>query len=139
MGILQPTTAPGGASTAVLRVVVVDDDVDTAELFGEVLEQAGHTATVVHDSSLVVDIVLRVRPDVVLLDIGMPGLDGYEVAARVRALPELNAVVLIAITGYGGADHRARSAAAGFAHHLIKPVSTEDLERAVLAAASPPL
>ena len=68
-------------------------------------------------------------PDVVLLDVGMPGMDGYEVARRLRQLSEMRDTTIVAITGYGGAVHRAHAAAAGFDHHLLKPVTLDALER----------
>src|SRR6185437_4693187 len=91
----------------------------------------GHQAEAVYNGKDALQRVSSLRPDVALVDIGLPGMDGYELAKRLRAVPELSGVRLIALTGYGQADDRDRAIAAGFDDHLVKPVDLQALERAL--------
>jgi signal transduction histidine kinase/ActR/RegA family two-component response regulator len=116
------------------RVLVVDDNVDAAELLAEVLELDGHEVVVAHDGLAALERVGSFAPEVVFLDIGLPGLDGYEVARRVRQRPGGKALKLVALTGYGQASDRQRSREAGFDVHLVKPVEL-DTVRALVADA----
>jgi signal transduction histidine kinase len=104
-----------------LRVVVADDNVDAADSLGMLLTFEGHDVTIVHDGEAAVAAIEQRRPDAVVLDLGMPGLDGLEVARRTRAMPGGEAVTLIAVTGWGQDTDRARTQEAGFDHHLVKP------------------
>jgi PAS domain S-box-containing protein len=120
----QPTTPaiqPG------LRVLVVDDNVDTARTLSLLLKSLGCTTREVHDGVAVLDAAKSFQPDAILLDIGLPGLDGYHIARLLRQTPELAHVHLIAITGYGQQQDRQRSQEAGFDHHLVKPVQFDAL------------
>ncbi len=119
------TVEPSGPS---LRILVVDDSVDTAESLAMLLQACGHDVRIAHDGPTAQEVVLDYRPDVVLLDIGLPGLDGYEVAKRVRHQPALSSVVLVAMTGYGQESDRQRSHEAGFDHHLSKPADFGKLQ-----------
>lgn len=110
-----------------LRIMVVDDYVDAAESLAMLLEMEGHEVTTVHCGLQAIEQAQVFRPRVILLDIGLPGLNGYEVASRLRALPETRGAMLIALTGYGQAEDRNRSQNAGFDHHLLKPVNFEML------------
>jgi signal transduction histidine kinase/ActR/RegA family two-component response regulator len=110
------------------RIVVVDDDVDTAETLSMLLELLGDQVTIANEGLAALATVERVKPSVVLLDIGMPRMDGYEVARRLRQLPGGAQLSLIALTGWGQRDDRERSRAAGFDHHLVKPVALDTLE-----------
>jgi CheY-like chemotaxis protein len=114
------------------RVLVIEDNQDTAETLREVLESEGHEVHVAFDGLRGVEAADRVHPDVILCDIGLPGIDGYEVARRVRASGE--AGVLVAVTGYASPDDVRRAADAGFHHHLAKPADLETLSRIVSAA-----
>ena len=105
-----------------LRVLVVEDNVDAAESLAALLRLWGHDVRVVHDGLAAVDEARRQHPEVVLLDIGLPGLDGYEVAKRLRQDVELDGALLVAMTGYGQPDDRRRSREAGIHHHFVKPV-----------------
>lgn len=111
------------------RILLVEDNLDAAELLSEHLDSLGHDVHVAHDGPAALATAARVRPEVVLLDIGLPGLDGYEVARRLRATDLDPPPVIIAITGYGQDDDRKRSSEAGFAHHLTKPFEARVLER----------
>jgi CheY-like chemotaxis protein len=136
--VASPAPAPAGAQHGegvALQVLVADDNVDAAATLAALLEIAGHTVRVVHDGAAAVEEAARFQPDLVFLDIGMPLMDGYEAARRLRQLPALNGVMLVALTGWGTEEDRARSRAAGFDRHLLKPALPDDVE-AVLAAAT---
>ena len=132
------TAKPTGPS---FRVLVVDDNVDSAESLALLLEESGHEVWTAHDGPTALQAVIDNRPDVVLLDIGLPGMDGNEVAKRIRQQPKLKNVVLVAMTGYGQESDRKRSQEAGFDHHLVKPVELAALEKLLAApdASSPSL
>jgi len=116
------------ADQATLRVLVVDDNVDAAECLGMLLQLQGHEVRLVHDGIAGLAAVQGFLPDVVLLDLGLPDLDGYEVARRVRAEVNLRQPRLVALTGWGSEEDRRRVLAAGFDHHLVKPVPGSVLE-----------
>jgi PAS domain S-box-containing protein len=128
-----PATAPDGdraqtAPAAPARVLVVDDNVDAAETLATLLQMLGLQTQQVHDGSGVLAAALAFRPDMVLLDIGLPGMNGYEVARALRAEPRLGRVTLVALTGWGAAEDRRKALAAGFDQHLTKPVDPGVLE-----------
>jgi len=106
-----------------LRVLVVDDNVDSAKTIGMLLQASGHEIRIIHDGLAALDAALDFRPRVVLLDIGLPGLDGFEVAKRLRQHASLQNILLVAMTGYGQESDRQRSKEAGFDHHLVKPAN----------------
>jgi CheY-like chemotaxis protein len=93
----------------------------------KLLRASGYRVTMVADGPAALEAARAQRPDFVLMDIGLPGMDGYRVAAALRRLPGLDAAILIALTGYGQDGDRARSIEAGFDHHLVKPVDFDDL------------
>jgi PAS domain S-box-containing protein len=143
---LRPGTphAPGAAAQAgmpqqdtagPLRVLVVDDNLDAADSLTALLEALGHTTTVAHDGPQGLAAARAFVPDLVLLDIGLPGMSGHEVAREIRRTAALRKVVLIALTGWGSESDQRLSQEAGFDQHLIKPVSLEALEQALAAAA----
>jgi CheY-like chemotaxis protein len=107
------------------RVLVVDDNIDAAETLGEAIRMFGHEVEVVHDGGSALEVARRFQPAIVFLDIGLPGMDGYEVARRLRSTGTESALVLVAVTGFGQGSDRDRSRAAGFDHHLVKPVDLE--------------
>lgn len=131
-GVDAQATGEMGAPTG-RRVLVVDDNVDAAESLALMLEVFGHEARPAFDGPEALAVARGFRPEVVFLDIGLPGMDGYEVARRFRAEPELAGAVLVALTGWGSAEDKLRSERAGFDHHLTKPADAEDLKR-VLAS-----
>jgi PAS domain S-box-containing protein len=104
-----------------LRVLVVDDNVDTVTTLALLVTESGHDVRTAYDGSSVLETALDYRPNVVLLDIGLPGLNGFEVAKQLRQQPALQKAVLVAMTGYGGVKDFQRSFDAGFDHHLVKP------------------
>ncbi len=125
-----PPAAPAGARAPAgpLRVLVVDDNVDAARALGRLLELLGHQVQVAHDGPGALAAADAVRPELVLLDIGLPGMDGYAVAARLRDAGHRGAA-LVALSGYGQEEHVLRSTEAGFHHHLVKPVDFALLRR----------
>ncbi|RYD77826.1 MAG: response regulator [Verrucomicrobiaceae bacterium] len=136
--ITPPVAAvPGAALSAVAgegagaRILIVDDNIDTATGLARLLARRGYVAEIAHDGPEALHRASALLPAAVLLDIGLPMMDGYEVARRLRAEPLTADVLIIALSGYGQDEDRARSRAAGFDHHLVKPVDLEAL-RAVL-------
>ena len=102
-------------------MLVVDDNADGAESLVMLLRLGGHAVHVCHDGPAALALAGEFRPDLVLLDIGLPGMDGYEVARRLKALPGLDKVPLVALSGYGQEEDVRRSRQAGFDRHLVKP------------------
>lgn len=122
-----PAGGESASQSAGVRVLVVDDNVDSAESMALLLSLDGHDVRTAFDGPGALTVAGEFQPEAVLLDIGLPGMDGYEVARQMRGLPGLQKALMIAVTGYGQADDRARSKAAGFDHHLVKPVDPEIL------------
>lgn len=129
----QAATEPSAAAQTVVpsprRVLVVDDHHDAAESMALLLRMSGHDVEVAQDGPTALGVAAAFRPDIVLLDIGLPGMDGYELARRIRELPELGAVHLIAVTGYGREADRQAAAVAGFHSFITKPVDPEEVAR----------
>ena len=120
---------------APLRVLVVDDNADAADSLVALLDALGHTTSVARDGPEGLRLALEAQPDLVLLDIGLPGMSGYEVARAIRRNQGMRQIVLIALTGWGAQSDQQQSHEAGFDQHLTKPVSLEALEQALAAAA----
>jgi CheY-like chemotaxis protein len=116
-----------------LRVLVVDDCRDHTESLAMLLRLWGHEPLIAHDGFAALDLAGTQRPDVVLLDVGLPGMDGYEVARRLRRLPGLGRALLMTVSGYAQEADRERALAAGCADHLVKPVDLDRL-RGLLGA-----
>lgn len=112
----------GSIGAAVRRVLVADDSRDSAESLGMLLELAGHEVRLAYDGQEALEVADSFLPDVMLLDIGLPKLDGFEVASRLRQDQRHDRMLLMAVTGYGTDSDRDRARAAGFDHHLVKPV-----------------
>jgi signal transduction histidine kinase/CheY-like chemotaxis protein len=121
--------------TARARVLVIDDNQDVALTLAALVRHSGHDVQTAHDGPAALDLARSYRPDLVLIDIGLPGMDGYEVARRLRADVGLAEAMLAALTGYGQEEDRRRSEESGFDQHLIKPIRTETLVK-LLASAS---
>lgn len=114
-------------ATTPLRVLIVDDNVDAAELLAEIVSSVGHQVAVAHDATLAIEIAKDFAPHAALLDLGLPVIDGYELARHLQELPSCADTQLIAITGYNQPEDRERSKRAGFAHHIAKPVDAATL------------
>lgn len=121
-----------------LRVLVVEDNVDAAESLMMLLEVFGNQARVARDGPTALEMACADVPDLMLVDIGLPGMDGYEVARRVQKTPDLREVPLVALTGFGQEEDRRRALEAGFDHHLTKPVDPQRLRRLVAGYAPTP-
>jgi CheY-like chemotaxis protein/anti-sigma regulatory factor (Ser/Thr protein kinase) len=137
----DPDSAAAAASAPVprrLRVLVVDDHEDSRTMLRLLLEQTGHEAVEAVDGIDGVQLALSRRPDVAIIDIGLPGINGYEVARRLRALPMSGSIALIALTGYGQDEDRRRALQSGFDRHLVKPVDAERLTQALMEVAASP-
>jgi CheY-like chemotaxis protein len=111
-----------------LHILIVEDNPDSAFSTALLLRLYGHEVRMVHDGQTAVRVIGEDTPDVVLLDIGLPGLDGWEVARQIRRSPQHKKPFLIAVTGYGQDDDRRRSAEAGIDLHLVKPVDPLELQ-----------
>ena len=127
-----PALAQGGspmvlASPAARRILVVDDNRDAVEALAMMLKLGGNDVEIAYDGAAALATAQSFAPDAVVLDIGLPGIDGYEVARRLRARPETAGALIVAVTGYGQKEDRARSRAAGFDHHLVKPIESDAL------------
>jgi CheY-like chemotaxis protein len=119
----------GGESAAIARkkIVVVEDNADIRKMVVDILRKLGHEVWTASDGPAGVEVIVQKAPDLAIVDIGLPGFDGYEIARRIRGNPKCDAVPLIAMTGYGQPDDHRRTADAGFARHLVKPIQLDDL------------
>ena len=118
-----------GVETPAMRILVADDNVDSADCLARLLKIAGHELRVAYDGPTALALATNFQPKVILLDIGLPGLSGYEVAQRIRQNSETKNATLVAITGWGQPEDQERSREAGFDHHLLKPVNPESLQQ----------
>jgi CheY-like chemotaxis protein len=117
------------AKSPVRRILVVDDNADAADSLTMVLGFDGHEVLAVYTGLQALEQAERFKPDVMLIDIGLPDLDGYEVARRIRAVPAFQSICLVAVTGYGQDADKDRARAAGFSEHLVKPIEFPSLDR----------
>jgi CheY-like chemotaxis protein len=116
-----------GAGTGPLRIMVVEDNPDTAESFGLLLQLSGHDVRVLPRAVDALRLLDEFVADVAFLDIGLPGMDGFELARRLRTDPRVQSMVLVALTGYGRDEDRDEARRAGFDHHMTKPVDIDQL------------
>ena len=138
--VTTPFTAPAPAATPApppaaqdeadtgLRVLVVDDNIDAADTLGALLDMNGHATRVANDGYQAIEMAMVFQPQVVFLDIGLPGMNGYEVARKLRQIPGMDRAFLVALTGWGTREDRERSSEAGFDHHLTKPADMNAVE-----------
>ena len=129
-----PAPAARGKPQQRRRVLIVDDDVDAAEMLAEALKSAGHEVREEHDGASALVAAAQFQPDVVLLDLGLPGMGGIEVARWLRAFPQLAGVRIVALTGFGQPAERTRTAAVGIESHLVKPVDLDTVMEAINAS-----
>jgi signal transduction histidine kinase/ActR/RegA family two-component response regulator len=120
--------APTAAAARSLRVLIVEDNVDAAEMLDEAVSQLGHTTRMAHDGATAITLAAQFAPDVVLLDIGLPAMNGYAVAQALRALPDLNHVHIAAVTGWGQDEDRRKAREAGCDSHFTKPLAPAAVE-----------
>jgi PAS domain S-box-containing protein len=126
--IERPANLDQTARSVSLRILVVDDNLDSAESLALLLQFGGHDVRMAHEGETALDTAFAFLPQVVVLDIGLPKMDGYEVARRLRQQPAMRHSFLVALTGYGQDEDRQRSKDAGFDHHLVKPVDPSELQ-----------
>jgi len=131
-----PRRAPAEGVPA--RVLMVEDNPDAAESLQLLLETLGHRVRVAHHGLAALEAARTSQPDVMLVDIGLPGMDGYEVARRIRQDPAFGTPVLVALTGYGREEDKRAAMAAGFDHHLVKPIDTKRLQQLLRDAVARP-
>lgn len=132
-----PRTEPAHGVQPRARVLVVDDSEDIAESLGRVLSMSGYETHLAHDGAQALAMAGALRPDVAVLDIGLPGMNGYDLARAIRGEPWGESMILIAVTGWGQLNDRNRSDRAGFNHHLVKPVEPADLIELLAKPATP--
>jgi CheY-like chemotaxis protein len=143
VGLRLPLLGAGTDETASappapgLHVLVVEDHEDSREMMRHFLESAGHRVSEAADGATAIAAALRLRPDVAVIDVGLPGLDGYEVAKRVRDA-QAASIRLIALSGHGLTEDRSRASEAGFDEHLVKPVTPQQLAGALARPAGAP-
>lgn len=133
--VLPLRSAPRAATGACCEVLVVDDSIDTANSLALLLSVSGHRVRTAHDGPTALASIAQQPPDAVVMDIGLPGIDGYEVARRVRRRPGTDRMVLVAMTGYGQERDRQLALEAGFNHHLVKPADLDELLRILAGVA----
>lgn len=126
--LLQDENLPEVVGPTNLRILIADDNIDAAEIFSLLLEVSGHITKIAHNGHAALKLARELHPDVVFLDIGMPGMNGYEVCKAIRNIPSLADITLVALTGWGSEQDRVLSREAGFNHHFIKPVDMTVIE-----------
>ncbi|WP_233850216.1 hybrid sensor histidine kinase/response regulator [Paraburkholderia sp. HD33-4] len=139
-----PRAAPGesvdkGSELRTLRIVLVDDNVDALHVLCVLLDLEGYRVSAVDNGRAAIELISRTRPELAIVDVAMPVMDGFEVARRIRANPELNGTILVALTGYSSESDRSQALAAGFDHHLSKPLSLEKLRDVLANSAQRPV
>ncbi len=133
--VVKPLPAPAEPRVS-RRVLVVDDNTDNAELLKILLEEEGHETFMAHDGVEGLAAAERLRPDVVLMDLGLPRIDGFDACRRIREQPWGKRILMIAITGWGQDVDRRKSQEAGFDHHLVKPVEASDISALMSGSAA---
>ena len=134
-----PETAPATAPARARRVLVADDNRDGAEIMALLLQQYGYDVSIAHSGTEALSVAAEAAPDIAILDIGMPGMSGYEVARRIRTEPWGRPMMLIALTGWGQEEDKKKAFEAGFDHHLIKPIDPDALEALMASGVTAPL
>jgi CheY-like chemotaxis protein len=132
-----PNVAVNAAEKTGMRVFIVDDNEDSAMLMAEALEARGHVTATSFDAATTLKFVSGFSPDVILLDIGLPIVNGYELAQKLRQMPELGAARLFAVTGYSRESSRKRAMECGFDQHITKPIELEALDSLIRRKAEP--
>jgi PAS domain S-box-containing protein len=127
----EPATLSSGEDTRSWRILVVDDNKDSADSLSTLLKLRRHTVSTVHDGPEAIEAAGQFRPELVLLDIGLPRMNGLEVCRRIREQPWGKTMIVVALTGWGQEEDRVRSREAGFDHHLVKPVQIGELSRLI--------
>ncbi|MGA9659497.1 MAG: response regulator [Asticcacaulis sp.] len=111
------------------RIMIVEDNPDLAQTTGWLVEMLGYDYQLAGNAKETLDQVLSYKPDIMLMDIGLPGMDGYDLCRQLRTMPELSDTIFIAQTGWSESEHRQKAQEAGFHHHVVKPLHVETLEQ----------
>jgi signal transduction histidine kinase/CheY-like chemotaxis protein/putative methionine-R-sulfoxide reductase with GAF domain len=135
---VRPAGQAASRSVQLLRVLVVDDNVDAAELLGELLRLLGHHPIIAHDGDAALAMSAQTCPELAILDLGLPGMDGYELARKLKSNANTAQLPIVALSGYGQPSDRERSFAAGFLEHLVKPIERQQLQAVIDRFALPP-
>jgi len=133
----RPEPSVPSESVAAHRILVVDDQRESATLLARLLEMSGHTTQVAFDGVEALEAAEKFRPDIILLDIGLPRLNGYDACRKIRAQPWGKDMILIAVTGWGQQGDRQKSKEAGFSGHLVKPVKYEHIMKLLAELETP--
>jgi CheY-like chemotaxis protein len=131
-----PKGPAGDGLSAGLQIFVVDDNIDNADSLAFLLEDSGHQVHLAHDGPTALELAKLHQPQMILLDIGLPELDGFEVARRLREMPNTSKSFLVAVTGYGQDKHRQQTKDAGFDYHMVKPIEWSELLEIIRAIES---
>ncbi len=126
-----PAIASPPPASGQRRILIADDNVDAADSLAMVLELMGHEVRTAHDGRAAVEVAASFRPDLILLDIGMPTMNGYDACRRIRDQPGGRDTIVVALTGWGHDDDKRRSHEAGFDHHVVKPIDLATVKRLV--------
>jgi CheY-like chemotaxis protein len=132
---VKTATASKSPRSASLRILVVDDNLDSADTLALLLQSSGHNVRIANEADTALETADTFKPQVIVLDIGLPKMDGYQVAQRLRQQPQLENPFLIALTGYGQDEDRQRSKQAGFNYHFVKPVDPQGLQSLISSLA----
>ncbi|HYW50845.1 MAG TPA: response regulator [Gemmatimonadaceae bacterium] len=136
---MSQSESPAAAGAArKCRVLVVDDSHDACDSLAAVVRMIGHEAATAYDGEQAVEAAAEYRPDIILMDLTLPRLSGYEAAAQIQQQPGGTNAVLVALTGWGGDEDRRNTLAAGFQHHFIKPLDFEALRKLITATLATP-
>jgi CheY-like chemotaxis protein len=126
--VLNEAVEATGAAIGARSILIVDDNQDAADSLGALLSIMGNEVHVAYDGAQALEMAATLEPQIVLMDIGLPKMNGYEAARQMRVLPGLRDALIVALTGWGQGEDRRRSREAGFDHHLVKPVALDDLQ-----------
>jgi CheY-like chemotaxis protein len=129
----SPPEQRGGGSSRSRRVLIVDDNEDAGDMLAILLKEFGHHVCTARDGAGALAVAVEFKPEFVLLDIGLPEMNGYEVARRMRELPGLDKATYVAVTGYGQPSDRAESERAGMKYHFVKPIDAAELQKLLAA------
>jgi CheY-like chemotaxis protein len=133
-----PTLQRSVEAIVARRILLVEDNKDIAEGMGTLLAVDGHTVSIAHDGAVALEMLRSFEPEVVLLDIGLPGMDGYEVARRMRAGTARSNLVIVSLSGFGEPQHHRRSSEAGCNAHIVKPIEPDALRTFLAHLETPP-
>jgi CheY-like chemotaxis protein len=131
----HPVTPVATQATATVRILIVDDNRDAAETMAELFRLNGHEVSIAFDAARAIEIATRTELDIAFIDLGLPGINGYEVADAIRSVPAHRSLPVVAVSGYGSSEDRRKTTEHGFSGHFVKPVTAEELQGVIDAVA----